>query len=191
MGKICISKDTYTNAKGTVYKIPTCAPNKFNEVYPYVMFGVFFTSWSASALPSLIHGLYIAVLPTLWLLFLPIIFFDFKNFIPSEIKLSEGDALVKMGTCSIVPVIKLMNVRFRYATEEDFMKCKWPQWQCRFHSMGMSWNRDKSYVEETTELVEDEYICVEGEHQYLCFTIRNRSIIVPSFAAIGQLQVQS
>ena len=88
------------------------------------MFGVFWTCWLVSALPLLLMGSYIAASQISWILFFPIKLYDFKNCIPSEIKLSGGHALLKMGTCSIKPYIKLKNVRFRSATEEDFMKCK-------------------------------------------------------------------
>ena len=189
MGNICSSKDLYKTTMGTIYNIPECTPNKFNRVYPYAMFGVFWTSWFATAIPLFILGSYFRALQNVWILFLPIIFYDFKNFIPSEIKLSEGNALLKMGTCSIMPYIKLMNVRFRFATNEDFAKCNWPHWQCSPHDRGMLWSKDRTDVPETTEIFECESICVEGEYRHFCFTFHNQMIIVPSFAPIDKFQV--
>ena len=125
---------------------------------------------------------------------IPFILSNFKHFIPSEVKLIQNDALIKMSAlCYIVPFIKLSNARYRIPTEADFVKCKWPTCRLSSHNRGMSWSTSTDSRNdcgiESTNARHGDFICVEGEYTFLFLTYRNMMIIVPSFASIEELQV--
>ena len=177
-GRSCcfIDKVDYDYLESPAIPIEGCVKNWFNIWFPRISAACLLSSFIVAVAVNAVFGNYSAFGAYIWMLILAVIYMQYKNFIPCEMKVDGSNIYVKMGTCHIQPFVKLTNARIRKVQKLDLMSCKWPRCWCDEQLRGLNW---AEYEADPANLT-----CLQGDWLYGCKLFPAYVFIVPRIEGV-------